>query len=115
MRLLVYYINKNILNVSRETFLGGVLSMKRKTRIKIERQLKEYPGNNEEWNEIIKNRINCLNEEEYKLIELRFFKRKTINYITYELYMSRNKCFSMIDNILTEIALDAAYHQLIKR
>lgn len=89
--------------------------MKRKTRNTIEQYLRAYPGNNEEWNEVIKSRLDCLNEEELKLVDLRYFKKKKINYITYELYMSRNKCFSMLDNIITEIALDAAYRHLIKR
>lgn len=90
--------------------------MKRKTRLNIEQYLRAYPdGNSKEWNELIETNLKALNEEEQKLIDLRFFKKKKINYITYELFMSRNKCFSMLDNILTEIALDAAYHHLIER
>ena len=89
--------------------------MKRKTRNTIEKYLRSYPGENEAWNRVIEKRLNTFNEEEIKLIELRYFKKKKINYITYELYMSRNKCFSMLDNIVTEIALDAAYQQLIER
>lgn len=92
--------------------------MKRKTRKEIEKYLRLYEKkleDNKQWNRIIENRLKTLNEEEINLIELRYFKKKNINYITYELYMSRNKYFSMIDNILTEIALDAAYYHLLKR
>ena len=95
--------------------------MKKKTRKIIEAHLRSYNKNlnedneDEAWNKIIKNRLDQMNKEEIELVEMRYFKRKKINYITYELYMSRNKYFSMIDNILTEIALDAAYQHLIER
>ena len=92
--------------------------MKKKTRKIIEAHLRSYNRNlneDEAWNNIIKNRLDQMNDEEIELVEMRYFKRKEINYITYELYMSRNKYFSMIDNILTEIALDAAYQHLIER
>ena len=92
--------------------------MKKKTRKIIEAHLRSYEKNlNEDakWNKIIKNRLDQMSDEEKELLKMRYFKRKKINYITYELYMSRNKYFSMIDNILTEIALDAAYQHLIER
>lgn len=92
--------------------------MKKKTKKTIEAHLRTYNKNlkeDEAWNNIIKNRLDQMNDEEIELVEMRYFKRKKINYITYELYMSRNKYFSMIDNILTEIALDAAYYHLLKR
>lgn len=92
--------------------------MKKKTRKIVEAHLRTYNKNlneDEAWNKIIRNRLNQMNKEEIELVEMRYFKRKKINYITYELYMSRNKYFSMIDNILTEIALDAAYQHLLKR
>ena len=92
--------------------------MKKKTRKIIEAHLRSYNKNlneDEAWNNIIKNRLDQMNNEEIELVKMRYFKRKKINYITYELYMSRNKYFSMIDNILTEIALDAAYQHLIER
>lgn len=92
--------------------------MKKKTRKIIEAHLRSYNKNlneDEAWNNIIKNRLDQMNDEEIELVEMRYFKRKKINYITYELYISRNKYFSMIDNILTEIALDAAYQHLIER
>lgn len=92
--------------------------MKKKTRKIIEAHLRSYNKNlneDEAWNNIIKNRLDQMNDEEIELVEMRYLKRKKINYITYELYMSRNKYFSMIDNILIEIALDAAYQHLIER
>ena len=92
--------------------------LKRKTRKIIEGYLRQYKKNleeNQKWNEIIEKRLNELNEEEIKLIKMRYFERKSINFITYELYMSRGKYFSMVNDILTEIALDAAYNHLLKR
>ena len=92
--------------------------MKRKTRKVIEKYLRLYKKDlqeNQKWNEIISNRLMSLTEYEKELIKLRYFEGKNINYITYELYMSRCKYFSTIDNILTEIALDAAYYHLLKR
>lgn len=92
--------------------------MKRKTRKIVEKYLRLYEKDleeNKKWNEVIKNRIDKLSESEREVIKLRYFEGKNINYITYELYMSRCKYFSTIDNILTEIALDAAYNHLLKR
>lgn len=92
--------------------------MKKKTRKMIEAHLRTYNKNlkeDEDWNNIIRSRLKQMSKDEIGLVEMRYFKRKKINYITYELYMSRNKYFSMIDNILTEIALDAAYQHLLKR
>ena len=90
--------------------------MERKTRKLIEKRLRQYKSKeNIQWNKIINNNLNKLNDIEKQLIELRYFEGKTINYVTYELYMSRCKYFDTVDNILTEIALDAAYYHLIKR
>ena len=71
--------------------------MKKKTRKIIEAHLRSYNKNlneDEAWNNIIKNRLDQMNDEEIELVKMRYFKRKKINYITYELYMSRNKYFS---------------------
>lgn len=90
--------------------------MTKKTRKIVERYLRQYQKKeNKEWDEIISNRLNQLSDNDRRLIEMRYFENKNINYITYELFMSRCKYFSMIDNILTEIALDAAYYHLLRR
>lgn len=92
--------------------------MKKKLRKKIEYYLYTYKNNlaeNQEWNKIIENQLQKLDKLELQLIEMRYFNKKNINYITYELFISRCKYFSMIDNILTEIAIEAAYYHLLKR
>lgn len=117
MRLLVNKRKKNILNVSYEA-LRREFAIKKKIKKKIEYYLYTYKKDLEEnskWNSIIKKRLEDLDELESDIIRLRYFEKKKINYITYELFISRCKYFDMLDNILTEIALDAAYHHLIKR
>lgn len=67
------------------------------------------------WQEIIENTIKDLKEVEKDLLKLRYGskKKKNIDFITYEIFISRSQYFRILNNILTKIALKAAYHKLI--
>ena len=117
-RRLVDILKKNLLNVSCETLIRRCAAIKRKLKKKIEYYLYTYPKKleeNQSWNSIIEDQLEDLDELELKIIKMRYFDKKKIDYITFELFISRCKYFQMVDEILTEIAIDAAYHHLIYR
>lgn len=88
--------------------------MKKRIIKEIENHLYNYKKETPEWKEIIDNNIKEIYEIDQKIIDLRYFKNKKINYITYELYISRCKYFKAIDNFITNVAIDAAYKRLFK-
>lgn len=80
----------------------------------IERHLYNYDKETPEWKAVIDKNKNELYEVDQKIVYLRYFKKKKINYITYELYISRCKYFRSINNFITNVAIDAAYLRLFK-
>ena len=88
--------------------------MKRRIIKEIENHLYNYKKETPEWKEIIDNNIKELYETDQKIIKLRYFEKKKIDYITYELYISRCKYFNAINNFIANVAIDAAYNRIFK-
>lgn len=88
--------------------------MRKRIIKEIENHLYNYKKEAPEWIEIIDKNIAELYEIDQKIIKLRYFNKKKINYITYELYISRCKYFKTIDNFITNVAIDAAYKRIFK-
>lgn len=88
--------------------------MKKRIIKEIEKHLYNYEKEDLEWKNIIDKNIKELYEIDQKIIDLRYFKKKKINYITYELYVSRCKYFRTIENFISNVAVEAAYKRLIK-
>lgn len=88
--------------------------MKKRIIKEIEKHLYNYEKEDLEWKNIIDKNIKELYEIDQKIIDLRYFKKKKINYITYELYVSRCKYFRTIENFISNVAIEAAYKRLIK-
>lgn len=88
--------------------------MKKRIIKEIEKHLYNYEKEDLEWKNVIDKNIKELYEIDQKIINLRYFKKKKINYITYELYVSRCKYFKTIENFISNVAIEAAYRKLIK-
>ena len=88
--------------------------MKKRIIKEIEKHLYNYEEEDLEWKSVIDKNIKELYEIDQKIIKLRYFKKKKINYITYELYVSRCKYFKTIENFISNVAIEAAYKKLIK-
>lgn len=88
--------------------------MKKRIIKEIEKHLYNYESEDQAWKSIIDRNVKELYEIDQKIIKLRYFKKKKINYITYELYVSRCKYFKTIENFISNVAIEAAYKRLIK-
>ena len=91
--------------------------MNKRIRKEIEYHLKIYkdlePAN--PWKNVIDSVVTKYQDtDKGRLIELRYFRKKTEVQICMELYISRQSYYEWINDILQDVALMAAYEKLIK-
>ena len=88
--------------------------MKKEHRHLIESHLYNYcqSGTDPRWTHLIAMHLSGLEEEDLKLVELRYKERKSEREICRRLHIEKSTYYAKITNIIQDLAIIAAYERL---
>lgn len=86
--------------------------MRKEVRQEIEARL--YNPLSEEWEKVINLQVEQLSKPQQRLYTLRYKKRQTERQICDALHIERATYYNWVSTLIHDVALQAAYHNLIK-